>query len=500
MWRNLAVLGALLLMVGFAVFFSLTVFGQSSIRLDEAQSLFQTNRDVAGMLNLIAQDVHVPLYHTVLHYWSLIFGQDIFIARMLSLTFFVGTIIMTYVVARYAFGRKSIGLFAALLVTLSPFMNWYGSEARMYTMLAFMTTLHAFMFLKLMRVGGWWNWVLWTIVAIIGVHIHYFFIFVLIAEFVALLIARKQFVGKRPVRSMIVAGVVVAMSLLPWLIYVYSLGFASNTQPALTEPSAGDLFDTYAQFIFGFQTSAINTAIISLWPVAVLLAFFALQRGGRRVPVETALFVVLATLPILLAFIISVTIRPFYLSRYLIVALPPLLIFIAWLLTRYKRKVALIIGGLLVALMGFLFVVQVLNPNTPVKEDYREAVAYLDENAQATDTVILSAPFTIYPVEYYYKGKAKLTTQPIWDRFSSGSVPAFDESRLEEETDRNVGAYRNAWLVLSYDQGYNEDLKRHYDNNFQKLSERRFSPGLVVYEYKIRYDEPLRINSPESNQ
>jgi uncharacterized membrane protein len=412
----------------------------------------------------------------------------------MSLLFFVGTIVMTYVAASYAFGRRGVGLFAALLVTLSPFMNWYGSEARMYTMLAFMATLHAYLFLKLMRVGGWKNWLVWTLVAIVGVYTHYFFIFVLIAEFVAMIVTRKQFVGQRPIRTMIIAGVITAASLLPWLLYVYSLGFASNTQPALTEPSAGDLFDTYAQFIFGFQTSAINTVIISLWPIAVLLGFFALQHSKKRIPVETTLFVILATLPVLLAFIISVTIRPFYLSRYLIVALPPLLIFIAWLLTRYTRKVAVSIGVVLVVLMSFLFTIQVMSPNTPVKEDYREAVQYLDTNAQATDVVVLSAPFTIYPVEYYYQGQAKLTTQPIWDRFSSGSVPAFDEQKVEEETERNVAPYRYAWLVLSYDQGYNEKLKKYYDDHYQKISEERFSPGLVVYQYQIRYNKPLTLS------
>jgi uncharacterized membrane protein len=480
-------------MVGFAIFFSLTVFGVSSLRLDEAQSLFQTNRDIPGMLYLVGQDVHVPLYHLVLHIWQLIFGQDIFTARLVSLIFFIGTILMTYVLATYAFGRRGVGLFAALLVTLSPFMNWYGSEARMYTMLAFMTTLHAYLFLKLMRVGGAKYWIFWTLIAIVGLYTHYFFAFVLLAEFVALFLLRKQFAGKHPIRSIIISGAIAGAAVLPWFIYMLNLGFASNTQPALTQPSTGDLFDTYAQFIFGFQTPAVNTIIVSLWPIAVLLGFFALQRSTRKVPSEVTLFVVLATLPVLLAFLISVTIRPFYLSRYLIVALPALLIFIAWLLTRYRRNVAIWIGTILVAAMSFLFVIQVLNPNTPVKEDYRQAVAYLSENARATDVVVLSAPFTIYPVEYYYKGSAKLTTQPVWDRFSSGSVPGFDESKLEEETNTITANYQKAWLVLSYDQGYNEDLKRYYDSHFEKEGERRFSPGLVVHQYKIRYDEPLRI-------
>lgn len=491
--RRLIVYVSLLLMVVFAVFFGVTVFSMNSLRLDEAQSLFQVNRDIPGMFHLIAQDVHVPLYHTLLHFWVVVFGQDLLAARMLSIVFFVGTILATYLLASYAFGRRSIGLFAALLVTISPFMNWYGSEIRMYTMLAFMATLHGYLFLKAMREPSKVKWLLWVIVGILGVYTHYFFIFVLFAELVAAITLRKKFTNQHPIRGMVVAGAIVGVSLLPWLIYVFQLGFASNTQPALTEPSAGDLFNTYAQFIFGFQTSAINTVIVSLWPIAVLLGLFALQKNARSIPAEALVMVSLATIPVIAAFLVSVTIRPFYLSRYLIVALPALLIFISWLLTRYRKNVAVVIRIALVAFMGLLFVIQVVNPETPVKEDYKDAVSYLEENADATDVVVLSAPFTVYPIEYYYSGVAKLTTQPVWDRFSSGSVPAYDESKVAAETEQNVATYQEAWLVLSYDQGYNDELRQYYDTHFERVGEKRFSPGLVVYQYKLRYDPRLSI-------
>ncbi|MBC7459279.1 glycosyltransferase family 39 protein, partial [Candidatus Saccharibacteria bacterium] len=417
--RRLGIYSLLALMVAFAIFFSVSVFAQTSLRLDEAQSLFQTDRDVFGMLNLIAQDVHVPLYHTLLHYWQIVFGQDIFVARMMSLVFFIGTILMTYLLATYALGRRSVGLFAAFLVTISPFMNWYGSEARMYTMLAFMTVLHVYFFIKVLRVGGHNHWILWTITAIMGLYTHYFFLFVLLSEFIAMLVLRKQFTGNHPVRNMIVYGAVAGLSLAPWLLYVRSLGFANNTQPSLSTPSAGDLFDTYAQFIFGFQIPAINTLIVSLWPIVVLLAFFALQHTRKKIPKEIIIFVLLATIPVLSAFIISITLRPFYLSRYLIVALPMLFIFIAWILTRYRRWIARSVAVIMVVVIGVLFTVQVTSPNTPVKEDYRDAVQYLEKNARSSDVIVLAAPFTIYPIEYYYKGAAKLTTQPIWDRFKS---------------------------------------------------------------------------------
>jgi len=492
-WKSCAIYAALALLVAFAIYFSVTVFALSSLRLDEAQSLFQTNRDIAGMLNLVAQDVHVPLYHTLLHFWQLFFGQDIFVARMLSLVFFVGTIIMTYVLANYALKSRSVGLFAAFLVTISPFMNWYGSEARMYTMLSFMTVLHVFFFVKILRMSGSARWILWTITGIIGVYTHYFFIFVLLSELLTLLVIRKKLRDPHVLRGVVIGGAAIGLSLVPWLYYVYSLGFASNTQPALGIPTAGDLFDTYAQFIFGFQAPIVNTLIVSLWPVVVLLAFFALQRTKKKVPLEVTLFVFLAVVPVLSAFIISITIRPFYLSRYLIVALPAVFIFAAWIVTRYRRWIAVTVSSLAVVVIGCLFAVQVLSPNTPVKEDYRQAVEYLDVNAEASDVVVLAAPFTIYPIEYYYKGSAKLTTQPIWNRFEAGGVPVYDPAKVAAETKENVDAYQNAWLVLSYDQGYNEKLKDYYDGHYKKLSEKKFSPGLTVYEYRIRYDTPLVI-------
>lgn len=482
-------------MVAFVIFFSLNVFAGTSLRLDEAQSLFQTNRDVPGMLYLVGQDVHVPLYHTLLHFWQVLFGQDIFVARMMSLVFFVGTIIMTYVLAFYVFKRRSVGLFAALMVAISPFMNWYGSEARMYTMLAFMTVLHVFFFVRAMRLGGKGSWVLWAITAILGLYTHYFFAFVMLTELIATIVLRKQFAGTKPIRSIIIAGGVAVTALLPWALYVFNLGFASNTQPALAVPSAGDVFDTYAQFLFGFQTSAVNTIIVSLWPVAVLLAFFSLQRSKKPIPKEVLVFVLLAVVPVLSAFIISVTIRPFYLSRYLIVALPALAIFLAWLLTRYRTWVANTVRIGLVAIVGVLFVIQILNPNTPVKEDYRDAVSYLEQESSSSDVIVLAAPFTIYPVEYYYEGTAKLTTQPIWDRFTAGSVPAFNPDTVAEQTQQNVAPYQYAWVMLSYDQGYNEDLKEYYDSQYERVSEREFSPGLTVYQYRIRYDEPVTLSS-----
>ncbi len=486
------VIAALGLMIVGAAALSLYVFITTSLRLDEAQSLFQTNRSIGGVLYLVGQDVHVPGYHIVLHYWQLVFGNDIHTARLLSLMFFIALIPTTYWLASYAFSSRRIGLFAALLLTISPFMEWYGSEARMYSMLAFFTVAHQLAFLKLYREGKPVHWVWYALTAAAGMYTHYFFAFVLLTDVAFYLLFRKKFAAAKALPKFLLVAIGVAAAVAPWLWYVTQLGFASNTQPSLAEPTSVDLFNTYTQFIFGFQVDALNTIIVSLWPIIVLLAFFGLQKN-HRVPHESMFFMMAAIIPVCGAFLVSVTITPFFQSRYLIVALPALVIFVSWVISMYPRRIAVPLRIILVAVMLGLLVVQVVNPNTPVKEDYRQAVSYLNDNTTSRDVIILAAPFTIYPTEYYYQGTSKITTQPIWDRFSQGSVPPFDESKLPDDIKKSTASYQTAWIMLSYDQGYNEKIKQYMDGHYERIHSKEFSKGLNVYAYKLRYDPGVSL-------
>jgi hypothetical protein len=245
--------------------------------------------------------------------------------------------------------------------------------------------------------------------------------------------------------------------------------------------------------------------IVSLWPVIVLLAFFSLQKNRETKP-PVIYFVMAAVLPVAMAFVISITLQPFYLSRYLIVSIPALFIFLSWTLSGYGRMLQLSLKMLLVAAIAATLVIQTVSPNTPVKENYAEAVGYLNEKASPQDIIVAAAPFTIYPIEYYYEGQARITTQPRWDRFREGAIPAFDAATLPAETKQLTRSYQRVWLILSYDQGYNDDIRNYYDSNFARLDAKTFSPNLSVYAYKLRYDDPVKVTPelpvilPESDQ
>lgn len=488
--RTLVLAFTLLSFMVIATLIEVLVFSKASIRLDESQSLYQVSRTVPGLLHTVGQDVHVPGYHLMLRLWTILFGSDIVTARYMSVLFFVASIPAIYFLGKAVFSRR-VGLFAALLLTISPFMLWYGAEARMYSLLALVTILHQLFFVKIFKTGKGAYWIAYFVTTILGFYTHYFFAFVLITEAIFYLVYHKRF-PKWSLPKFAVALPLAFATFVPWLLYVYHLGLASSEQPFLAVPSTGDIFDTYAQFLFGFQVQGLNTFIVSLWPILVLVAFFTLQRKNRSTSASTFL-IFMAILPVLAAFIISILVKPFFLSRYLIVSLPSLFLIFAWIISIYPAKVRHIIQVVVVLFTLGLLVIEILNPDTPVKEDYKSAVAYVSARATAQDVVIATAPFTIYPIEYYYHGSAKVTTQPIWDRFSTGTIPAFSVKNLSSQTDANVDSYRNAWLILSYDQGYNEQTKKYYDSRFQMLDHKQFSPGLNVYEYKIRYDPALQI-------
>jgi mannosyltransferase len=141
----------------------------------------------------------------------------------------------------------------------------------------------------------------------------------------------------------------------------------------------------------------------------------------------------------------------------------------------------------LIVAMLISLAVQTVSARTPVKENYREAAQYLTDNAQPGDVVVISAPFTIYPIEYYYDGPAALVTLPVWNPYTSSSTPEFAIDRLPEEAEQARGNRARVWLLLSYDQGYEEEVRLYFERRFERLDQRSFSSNLELYLYKTRY-------------
>jgi uncharacterized membrane protein len=469
------------------LFLSYFFFMGQSLRLDEAQSLWQTSRSFGDIFSTVAGDVHVPLYHLILRVWRLYVGNSVVFARLLSLVFYVASIPALYVLGKFAYNRR-VALFAAFLLAVSPFMNWYGNEIRMYTLFTFFVIVNQYFFLRIFKDEEPSDhvWAGYIITALLGVFSHYFFFLNLLAEAVFFLLQYKRF-PSGSFRRLIFSGVVVVGAFAPWAWYVLRLGTAGFQEPVLALPSSVDLFNAFAQFLFGFQNDNINTIFLSLWPIVVILGIVSLRRT-RKVRDETGYFLMTLLLSFAVAFLGSFVIAPVFVSRYLIFTIPSFYLLCASLFQNYSPRVAMFTQWTMTALMVATLGIEILNPTTPVKENYEQAVAYLNAHTTAQDSILLSAPFTVYPVQYYYTGDASITTLPVWNQYTHGAIPAFNASQLQQEVETATAGDQNAYLLLSYNQGYELAIKNYFDSHFQMIYSQNFSSDLNLYIYRLRYD------------
>jgi len=484
-WSSLSTALALAGMMCIPILLSYFFFAGQSLRLDEAQSLWQSSRSATDILTIVAQDVHVPLYHELLHFWRLYFGDTITAARVMSLGFYLLSIPALYFLGKLAYSRNA-GLFATFLFSISPFMNWYGNEIRMYTLFTFFVILNQYFFVKIFK--GEANdhvWAGYALSALFGVFSHYFFFLNLAGQAVFYFVRRGVFPAgsfKRFVGTM----VLVVAAFIPWAWYVFHLGTAGFQEPILPVPTSVNLFSAFSQFLFGFQNDNINTFFLSLWPLTIIFALVSL-RHNKKLQLTTEYLLITVVVSVALAFFGSFIVTPFFVSRYLIFTVPSLYLLLASLFTNYSPRFARAGQVALAALMVVMMAIEIANPTTPVKENYQEAVNYINTNATVQDSVVLSAPFTVYPVEYYYKAPAPLSTLPEWNEYAYGAIPAFNPAQLPQQVKDETQNSQNVFLLLSYDQGYEKNIKDYFDSHYKKLYEQNFSDDLNLYVYQIRY-------------
>jgi uncharacterized membrane protein len=471
--------------VALALGLSTHFFMSYGIRLDEAQSLWQTAHSLPRLLEIIAEDVHVPLYHVVLHYWQILWGNSVVSARFFSLIFFVLSIPLTYNLGKNLYS-KNVGIFAVIVLAVSPFLNWYASEARMYSLLMFLTLLQVNAFVEIFRKNTRISWYVYLLSTILGLYTHYFFVMSILAQIIFWWIYCKQFPKNFRV-NMFLTMTAVFLAFIPWPAYVLSLGSSSNTKPSLIPPSSIDFFNIFSQFLIGFQSDVANSIFLSLWPFLVIMLFAGLRKRRSETYAST-LLVLYAFLPVVVAFGASLVFVPVFLSRYLILSAPFLYLLIGHIFESYFPKIQILLKGAFFVVMIVGLVGQIRSQNIQVKENFKDVALYVQDQANARDVVILSAPFIVYPFEYYYRGEADLQTFPIWNRNVLGTIPEFSPDQMAESVDQLTDASEKMYVVLAYDQGYEEIFRRYLDENFERLEQKEFSPGINLYVYRLRYD------------
>jgi hypothetical protein len=182
----------------------LLTLGVQSYWYNEAATVFLVRHSLGSMLHLIPNmEGNPPLYYILAWGWSRLFGIGEVGLRSFSALAGTALIPVTYAIAKHMAGVR-VGIVVAALTAVNPLLFWFSQEARPYILLALFVAVGFLFFLRALEEDSWRPMVLWAVMSIIALATHYFALWVVVPEFLWLLLrARNR-------RAVVAIGVVLA--------------------------------------------------------------------------------------------------------------------------------------------------------------------------------------------------------------------------------------------------------------------------------------------------
>jgi mannosyltransferase len=408
------------------VLLALAAFAVRAISLD-AQSLWRDEVDAMRfatapldevLSNFTRQGWNGPLYFLILRGWIALTGTSEYAMRFLSLFFGVLCVPLVYALGRRLFNPQT-GLFAALLVSASPYLTWYSQEVKMYTLVPLLALLAIYALRRAVEGDGWYWWGVQIIATGLAVYTHIIAALLIPVQVLIYFAwwpkARRRWLG---------ALISLACFTLPYL------PLAGWQIPLLFQDGAGQVFQSPDQIVptllagwrtgnlfllrsrvtgfehytlgrmiqilftgwsvgyFGFSGWAwfLGAALMAGLAVWGLVGFFLLRGRREELGKRFSLLCWLAV-PGLIVWYISLW-QPLFTDRYFIWSALAFYLLIAvglatfWRASIWGQGVTLLLVALVLAFNG---VNQWLQATSPGKADYRGAAGYVAERYGAPD-------------------------------------------------------------------------------------------------------------------
>jgi 4-amino-4-deoxy-L-arabinose transferase-like glycosyltransferase len=361
--------------------------GHEPIWRDEAFTAIVAERDVPGMLQAIRLDSAPPLSYLLTHVFVLIFGPTPEALRIAPAI--LGAMLVPIVAAltrRCAGDRAAV--IAAIICALAPAPVMAGRDARMYAMA---TTLVAASTLALWRAFENPTRVRWGIygaILLLAVYTQYFALLVIPAQLIGLRFVLRA--SWRTVVSAAAASTLVAIALVPWLVYA-APQFRHAEVPFWVSPiSPIVIAGTVTQFLAGPPIEPGTPGRLDLQALQAVAVIGGLVAIGlliwfRRLLTRPFWFLLLsAAIPIGALVAVSVW-HPLLEARYASVVWGVLfgLLAVGVAALQRLRTQALLLVAMILPTAGFSLAIT--HPDTPA------LVSYLEPRLQQNDFVWSSA-------------------------------------------------------------------------------------------------------------
>lgn len=381
--------------------------------------------------------------------WTALAGESEFSLRFFSVMPSVLSVPLIFVLGRRLLGAPT-GLIAALLLVCSSYALFYAQMVKMYGLVLMLGLLSCYLLLSR-------RWAWYAVVTTVAMHVHVFGA-LLIPWHVAYTVVRRRFE-----RGFLIALAVLVVPYLPLAVLRLTALRAPETLTRQftgpTEPVG--MVITLARE-YGARYDLVSGDLLAG-------AFTILTIGGFAVARSWFLGIGLLV-PVVIAYVLVVLGAPLFASRYLLVTLPAFYVGWAALLLRWKPIGAVLIAAFILingarwwesAIEGKRF-----------REDWRSAVAYLEERHAPGEAVLVLHDASWRAVDYYRTEPMLLTS------LDGGPERPPDLSKAPSPSGR-------AWLLAAYFEVPDLPTVEGWLESRGQLANKTWLTGVMVSEYRL---------------
>ena len=384
-----------------ALFLRIAFLGYESLWADEVVTIRDSLKPITDIVNQ-RWDPHPPLYYLLLHYWLKLDQSDAF-TRLPSVIFGVTSVWLIYQIGLRLASRRA-AWFMAMLLAVSPLHIWYSQETRMYAMVVMWALASTFLWILLLqeRYKSLWVWVGYIVTTCLGLYTHYSMLLIVIGQNLFVLarwVARAKGRSQYPLKYWLVSQLMLVLLYIPWsreLPNHWQVIRDSTDYPLWILSTPPALFT-------GFLLGIVAFVLLVLW-------LRKPEVFSKRV-VRYAVYVFLiATVVLFLGFTaMAMTNRMTTIKRQTLILFPLLIVLLVYLWSYSGKRWQYGVTVLVVV----TFLATCINMITYQKPRWREAVAFVQEQASANDGIVLNPSWINGPFSYYVQQNGEGSALPL---------------------------------------------------------------------------------------
>jgi 4-amino-4-deoxy-L-arabinose transferase-like glycosyltransferase len=412
--------------------------GQQSFWFDEATTWQIVAHGLGHVFHQVPQTESTPpLYYVLLWLWSRVFGLSEAGLRSLSAVFGTATIVVMWAICRRLTSER-VGLLAALVTAVNPFLVWYSQEARAYSLLLLASALSLLALIAALQSPTPRRVLLWGLSCALSLLAHYYAAVAIVPEalWLAVALRRRGLLTVDRIALGLAPIVVVAGAQLPLMIH-------QNDGRAGYIANSGSLpyrvIQMFKQDLIG-EGQPVKGLLTAICAVAVVLALGVLvRRASREERMAAVTPLVVGLGGVVLAVIAAKVATDYFNTRNLLPTWAPLLTVVALGLGASGAGRWGALGTAMIVAVGLFCVFNVVTNPLYQRQDWRGAARVIGRTT-AAPRAIVSDIHSEVPLEPYLDGLTAFPAAPvavrevdvIWlqRRSQWGPIPPFSPAAL----------------------------------------------------------------------